>query len=447
MEFLKANQLNIMLFLGGMCGILAIMTLATEALNRKTKLILAFMEIFAMLMLLFDRLAAAYDGIPGTFAHLMVRIGNGMVYFLCLAIPFLVTRYLTNLYMTDCHFKRQPKALFISEMVFIAGFAVLLISQFTDIYYYFDEQNVYYRAKWHLISSIVPFVMIVLQEFTILRYARRLRRRLVVSMFVCIALPTLAAVAQIFLYGLSLVPIVTAVVVVVFYGHTLGTLSEAAEKARLHELIVLKESKEKEAALFEETTEALAHAIDAKDAYTSGHSTRVALYSRQIAKEAGLDEEACKQVYFSALLHDVGKIGIRKSIINKPGRLTDEEYDHIKTHPVLGDQILSSIKQAPFLCAGARDHHERYDGKGYPDGLAGENIPLSARIMAVADVFDALVSFRVYKSSISPDLALDTMMEESGTHFDPDIMRVVGRIRDQLAAAAGSPVEMMQNNG
>ena len=431
MEFLKANQLNIMLFLGGMCGILAIMTLATEALNRKTKLILAFMEIFAMLMLLFDRLAAAYDGIPGTFAHLMVRIGNGMVYFLCLAIPFLVTRYLTNLYMTDCHFKRQPKALFISEMVFIAGFAVLLISQFTDIYYYFDEQNVYYRAKWHLISSIVPFVMIVLQEFTILRYARRLRRRLVVSMFVCIALPTLAAVAQIFLYGLSLVPIVTAVVVVVFYGHTLGTLSEAAEKARLHELIVLKEAKEKEAALFEETTEALAHAIDAKDAYTSGHSTRVALYSRQIAKEAGLDEEACKQVYFSALLHDVGKIGIRKSIINKPGRLTDEEYDHIKTHPVLGDQILSSIKQAPFLCAGARYHHERYDGKGYPDGLAGENIPEIARIIAVADAYDAMTSARSYRDPLPRAVVRQEIEKGVGTQFDPRFATIMLRLIDR----------------
>ena len=427
-----------MLFLGGMCGILAVMTLATESLQRRTKVILALMEIFAMLLLLFDRLAYAYRGVPDTVGHLMVRIGNGMVYFFCLAIPFLVSKYLTNLYMTDGRLKRQPITLAVSELIFVIGFVLLLISQFTDLYYYFDEQNNYYRAKWHLLSSIIPFLMIILQEATIVRYYRRLRRRLVISMLVCIAMPTIAAVAQIFLYGLSLVPIVTAIIVIVFYTHTLNSLSEKAEKARLHELTVLKEAKEKEGVLFEETTEALALAIDAKDAYTSGHSTRVAQYSKQIAQAAGLDAETCRQVYFSALLHDVGKIGIRKSIINKVGRLTDEEYDHIKTHPVLGDQILSSIKQAPFLCLGARYHHERYDGRGYPDGLAGEDIPEIARIIAVADAYDAMTSARSYRNPLPREVVRSELKKGIGTQFDPKFAEIMLHLMEEEDVRADS---------
>ena len=431
MEFLKQQQLNIMLFLGGMCAILAIMTLATESLQRRTKVILTLMEVCAMLLLLFDRLAYGYSGVPGTLGHLMVRIGNGMVYFLCLFIPCLVSKYLTSIYMTDGKLKRRPKSLYITEILFSIGFVMLLISQFTDLYYYIDEQNVYHRGEWHLLSSIIPLTMLVLQEATIVRNRKHLRRRLNISMMICIALPSISAAAQIFLFGLSLVPIVTGIVVLVFYSHTLHSLSEAAEKARQHELTILKIAKEKEAALFEETTEALAQAIDAKDNYTSGHSTRVALYSRQIAKAAGLDAEQCKQVYFAALLHDVGKIGIRKSIINKNGRLTDEEYEHIKTHPVLGDQILSNIKQAPFLRIAARWHHERYDGKGYPDGLAGEEIPELARIIAVADAYDAMTSARSYRDPLPKEIVRQELQKGIGTQFDPQFARIMLNIMDE----------------
>ncbi len=431
MEFLKQQQLNIMLFLGGMCAILAIMTLATESLQRRTKVILTLMEVCAMLLLLFDRLAYGYSGAPGTLGHLMVRIGNGMVYFLCLFIPCLVSKYLISIYMTDGKLKRRPKSLYITEILFSIGFVMLLISQFTDLYYYIDEQNVYHRGEWHLLSSIIPLTMLILQEATIVRNRKHLSRRLNISMMICIALPSISAAVQIFLFGLSLVPIVTGIVVLVFYSHTLHSLSEAAEKARQHELTILKIAKEKEAALFEETTEALAQAIDAKDNYTSGHSTRVALYSRQIAKAAGLDAEQCKQVYFAALLHDVGKIGIRKSIINKNGRLTDEEYEHIKTHPVLGDQILSNIKQAPFLRIAARWHHERYDGKGYPDGLAGEEIPELARIIAVADAYDAMTSARSYRDPLPKEIVRQELQKGIGTQFDPQFARIMLDIMDE----------------
>ena len=139
--------------------------------------------------------------------------------------------------------------------------------------------------------------------------------------------------------------------------------------------------------LFGQTAEALASAIDAKDSYTNGHSRRVAEYSRKIAEEAGKSEEECERVYFAALLHDVGKIGVPIEILTKKGRLTEEEFEQIKLHPVMGGQILSSIRQSPWLSIGARYHHERCDGRGYPEGLKGTDIPEIARIIAVADAY------------------------------------------------------------
>ncbi|MBR1742114.1 MAG: response regulator, partial [Lachnospiraceae bacterium] len=135
-----------------------------------------------------------------------------------------------------------------------------------------------------------------------------------------------------------------------------------------------KKAKENER-LFMQVVSSLASAIDAKDTYTNGHSGRVAEYSREIAKRAGYEEKGLEDIYMMGLLHDVGKIGIPDAVINKPARLTDEEYDIIKNHPVLGARILGNIKAMPKLVNGARWHHERYDGKGYPDGLSGEEIP------------------------------------------------------------------------
>ena len=123
--------------------------------------------------------------------------------------------------------------------------------------------------------------------------------------------------------------------------------------------------------LFEQTATALVTAIDAKDEYSHGHSVRVAEYAERIARGMGKSDEECKKVYYAGLLHDVGKIGISDAIINKKGKLTKEEYEEIKKHPVLSNQILSSIRDYPYISVGAHYHHERYDGKGYPDGLKG----------------------------------------------------------------------------
>lgn len=163
----------------------------------------------------------------------------------------------------------------------------------------------------------------------------------------------------------------------------------------------------------------LAKTIDAKDAYTNGHSERVADYSREIARRYGYDEDRQEEIYMMGLLHDVGKIGVPDNVINKPGRLTDEEFDMIKTHPVKGAEILATVSEMPGLVTGARWHHERYDGRGYPDGLSGEDIPEEARIIAVADAYDAMTSNRSYRGIIPQDVVKSELEKGSGTQFDP----------------------------
>lgn len=171
--------------------------------------------------------------------------------------------------------------------------------------------------------------------------------------------------------------------------------------------------------LFAQTAEALAGAIDAKDKYTHGHSVRVAEYSRKMAEMAGKTPVECEEVYFAGLLHDVGKIGVPDQIINKDGKLTDEEFAEIKKHPGMGKQILTSIDKLPYLSIGADSHHERYDGHGYPGGMKGTDIPELARIIAVADSYDAMTSKRSYRDPLPQVKVREEILRGSGTQFDP----------------------------
>ena len=170
---------------------------------------------------------------------------------------------------------------------------------------------------------------------------------------------------------------------------------------------------------------ALAGAVDAKDAYTNGHAERVAKYAREIARRLGWDEERQKSVYMIGLLHDVGKIGIPDWIINKPEHLTDEEYAIIKTHPAKGGRILGNISEFPELAIGARWHHERWDGGGYPDGIAGEDIPAEARIIAVADAYDAMASRRSYRGVLPQEKIRAELERGKATQFDPEFADIM----------------------
>ena len=178
---------------------------------------------------------------------------------------------------------------------------------------------------------------------------------------------------------------------------------------------------------------ALSGAVDAKDTYTNGHSLRVAEYSKEIARRAGLSKEMQDDIYMMGLLHDVGKIGVPDAIINKPAHLTEEEFAVIRNHPVMGARILKNIKDFPKLITGARWHHERYDGKGYPDGIAGEEIPLEARIIAVADAYDAMSSRRSYRDVLPQETVRLEIEKGKGTQFDPVMTKIVLSMMDDDA--------------
>ena len=425
MAFLKAHQLNIMLFMSGICCILALLTAIPKSLSKRRKGILALMATAAMLLLLFDRAAYIYRGDVSELGTGMVRLSNGLVFFFQILIPHLVTRYTYDLIENEAGISVGSKRLRAAEILFVIGTVLIIVSQFTGLYYTIDEHNYYQRSPGYVFCYVIPFLMIMLQESVLIQYRKQLPRGFVISMIVSIALPAVMSVVQAYCYGLSLTNMTMVFMVIVFFIYALITLNENMESAKQREIQTHLEARLQEKAMFEQTAEALANAIDAKDRYTRGHSARVAMYSRMIAEKAGFTEEECEQVYYAALLHDVGKIGIHEDIINKVGKLTDEEFNEIKMHPVYGNQILSGIKQSPYLCIGAHYHHERYDGKGYPVGLAGEDIPVYARIISVADAYDAMTSMRSYREPMPPEKVREELTRGMGTQFDPAYAKIM----------------------
>ena len=175
---------------------------------------------------------------------------------------------------------------------------------------------------------------------------------------------------------------------------------------------------------FTSALRSLVSAIDAKDTYTCGHSERVAWLSRRLAEACGLDARTTERVYLSALVHDVGKIGVPEAVLCKPGRLSDNEFAMIRAHPGIGARILRGIRQMEDLLPGVLHHHERFDGRGYPDRLAGRDIPLFGRLICLADSFDAMSSNRTYRNAMPQDRVLDEVRQCAATQFDPDLAEV-----------------------
>ena len=182
-----------------------------------------------------------------------------------------------------------------------------------------------------------------------------------------------------------------------------------------------------------ETIRALAEAVDAKDAYTRGHSERVAVYASRIARELNLEKTLIERVYFSGLLHDVGKIGIPDAIITKPARLTEDEYHEIKKHPEIGAKILEPVEMLSEIAPCVRHHHEWFDGstRGYPDRLRGEQIPLPSRIILVADTVEAMTSNRPYRKVLPLTVVIDELRKYSGRQFDPKVVDAFMRLLEQ----------------
>lgn len=215
------------------------------------------------------------------------------------------------------------------------------------------------------------------------------------------------------------------VAVVGFVGWMIGLLIYIITGAQIKKYKI---RHERDNEIIRESIETFTGFIDAKDPYTNGHSNRVADYTKAIAKEMGYSGEELDRVYYVALLHDCGKIGVPDNILGKPSKLTDEEFAIIKSHTVRGGEILSSFKSLKDVDEGARYHHERYDGKGYPEGLAGEDIPEIARMICVADSFDAMNSNRVYRKKLTSEMIREEIEKNKGKQFDPKIADIFLRL-------------------
>ena len=430
MDLLISYQADIMMLLAGVCGVMALFVHMTETMSKPRKKALMLLEISAMFLMIADRHAYMSRGDISTKGWWLVRISNFLVFFLTLVVIYAFNMYLIDLFTHEGKLDAVPKRLKTVKLLALTGMALVVVSQFTGLYYTFDEMNRYQRAPGFILCHVIPFSILILQISVIIQYYRRINQRMRLALLLFTGLSIIASVLQLFVYGISLNNLAIATVAALLYVFALRDLNSEVADRRKREIEHYKEEREREHILFEQTAEALATAIDAKDPYTHGHSARVAMYSTQIAREAGFSDEEREQVYFAALLHDVGKIGVPSAVINKPGRLTDEEFAMIKQHPVMGNQILSSIQQSPYLSIGAHYHHERYDGRGYPEGLKGTDIPDIARIIGVADAYDAMTSKRSYRDSIPQQTVREELVKGTGTQFDPEYAKIMVHLID-----------------
>ena len=293
---------------------------------------------------------------------------------------------------------------------------------FTDIAYSYDDMKVFHRGilGWtpHIVMAVYLLIMIIL-SFMHKNKKNRFESSLIIGISVILII---AAFAESLFGNLVVLRIAITTILLFYYMFFQSELykDEIIEEQK-HQL-------QMEESFDMQIVKTLAETVEAKDPYTKGHSYRVAEYSREIAKRLGKDDDFLRRIYYMGMLHDVGKIGIPDSIINKTEPLTGEEYKMVKQHTAIGDEVLRHITVMPDLFFGARWHHERYDGTGYPDGLKGEQIPLEVRIIAVADMYDAITSERSYRTALSISVAREEIEKAKGTQLDPEISDIMLRM-------------------
>jgi HD-GYP domain-containing protein (c-di-GMP phosphodiesterase class II) len=319
----------------------------------------------------------------------------------------------------------------INEIIISVGVLLLIISQFTGMYYTFDEHNRYQRTDGYIISAVIPLIVWLIAVTIVVQYRKSFGRMMLITLLVFASVPLLAAFVQLFFYGISITNLAIAALTVALRLVEIIRNGQELTAAHEREKELLVQEQKNMHRMVMQSASALASAIDAKDKYTHGHSRRVAEYSEMIAEVYGKTDSECRDIYLAGLLHDVGKIGIPDNIINKDGRLTDEEFAVIKTHPAIGAGILKKINIAPFISIGAHFHHERYDGKGYPEGLKGEDIPEIARIIAVADAYDAMTSKRSYRDALPQEVVRSEIEKGKGTQFDPKFAEIMLGLMDR----------------
>ena len=306
-----------------------------------------------------------------------------------------------------------------------ADFLLLLTNPFTHLVFEYDRAGNYiHKDLFIAVAYGIPIFIFIMGCVYMLTHWKDYKKSQIYTMVGAMIFAGIVFMLQMLFFDNMLITFFVASLGIFIVYLSL----ESPEYEKLMETMEqLHESQAREAAahakerLSQEIMMALSQAVDAKDHYTNGHSMRVAEYSREIAKRIGKSENECEDIFYMGLLHDVGKIGVHEDILNKRGKLTEEEFNAIKSHTTVGYDILRTITEIPGLSTGARWHHERYDGKGYPDGLMGIEIPEEARIICIADCYDAMTSKRSYSSPRPQNEVRDEIERCKGSHFDPDL--------------------------
>lgn len=384
--------------------------------------------IFAnTLMLLADIFDCALGGLPGTFMHYFQIFSSLFIYYGASGIMLYSLMGWVMSYISQ-HVKISKAWIYVSRVLMFLQLILAATMQFNKICY-IDANNVYHRSSYFYVAQFMPYVIYFMALLNMIRFIKlfKVNERIYLAIF-CF-MPLIGVMIQSFHEELLLLNVgATFGLILTTFFIQLQRDKDREEEIReliSNENIKLEDIRERQETLNSQLIDVLCGAVEAKDLYTRGHSLRVAQYAREIMYRLGGDEKAQHEVYCIGILHDVGKISVPDTIINKKGSLTDEEYEQMKLHTVSGYQILRGVTIVPELAIGARWHHERYDGKGYPTGLSGENIPLVARIISVADAYDAMTSSRSYHSIMPQSEVRAQIAAGMGTQFDPKIAQIM----------------------
>ncbi len=433
------NLINLIIVAAGIgVSVLCILHITVSASLRKA--VQHCFQILFLLLLLYiitHLSRQLMDGLPGDGVFLAL---HAFTFSEMLSAGFL-TYMMSILVLTVAKSGRAVKLFSPALIVLIAvHMALLLIGQFSGLIYSFDANNVYHRGPGYLLSNLCPLVMLLINMALLLRYRRNIARRVKIAFWTYMIAPIAAILIQSNFYGVQYIILASVAATVYMY---FVIIREQREQSDQQNTVISK--------LQNGLILVLADLVESRDKCTGDHVRKTAEYARIIMEQLRregvykdiLTDEFIEDVEHSAPLHDVGKIQVPDAILNKPGKLTDEEFEEIKTHTTAGRDILTraidmvSVDSSGYLNEArnlAYCHHEKWNGGGYPQGLAGEEIPLSARIMAVADVFDALVSKRSYKDRLPFEQAMEIIREGSGSHFDPKVAEAFLHAEEEVRA-------------
>lgn len=408
-------------------------------INKKFKTLARFLML-AELMDVVTAVTISY----GSVIPPVLNVAANTIYFtssFCLSYTFL--QYV------ESNVRRNESGkvrILINKVLLAVQLAMVFLNMFTGHLFSFNENGEYIHGELYVVVYLGPLYYLCVSTYVLFKNRKLFRKKQLFSISAYIILCMAGPLLQMLWFPDVLLSVFTcsvAIVIILFSMETpdyqmltktlaeLDALQKSLQQEVKRQTKAAEDRKEELERLSQQVILTLAKTIDAKDKYTKGHSERVADYSRKIAGKMELSGKEQQDIYWMGLLHDIGKIGIPDTIINKEGKLTDEEFRIIKMHPVIGVDILDTISEIPNIANGARFHHERYDGNGYPDKLAGEDIPLMARIIGIADAYDAMTSKRSYRDVLPQEVVRAEIVKGRGTQFDPGCADIMLEIIDE----------------